>query len=225
MAAKAHSSQTRLQFHERVVNLRVVNKSTKKKNDKLTVRPTDRPQRDAYMQRASNKKNWVDKAHDLLQAASFLKPLVEKIYRSWKKEQGISSELPDGQSTQTPITRQGIVEVYMMLVGCAFENLLKGAYVRRLTRGQKENRILEPELAEQLKTHNVLSLAQKLQLDLNPLEINLLKRLKETIVWRGRYPVPIEHTQITTFMRYTNDLATVEGLVAKLKKPMRRPNA
>ena len=34
----------------------------------------------------------------------------------------------------------------MMLVGCAFENLLKGVYVRQLTRGQKGNRISMPEL-------------------------------------------------------------------------------
>ena len=75
----------------------------KKKNDKGRARPTDRPKRDAYIGRASSKKNWIEKAEDLLSAASFLKPEVEKLYRSWKKRFGISSELPDGQPTDTPI--------------------------------------------------------------------------------------------------------------------------
>ena len=165
------------------------------------------------MERASNKKQWIAKADDLLAAASILKPEVEKHYRSWKNE-----------SIETPITRDGIVEVYMMLVGCAFENLLKGVYVRQLTRGQKGNRILTPELPKALIGHDLMWLVQQLGLeeDLTSLQINLLKRLKETIVWRGRYPVPTKHTEmITKFRKSTNDLATVEGLVAKFKKPIR----
>jgi hypothetical protein len=202
-----------------------VNKATKKKNDKASVRPTDRTQRDAYMQRASNKKNWIDKGDDPLQAASLLKPHVERFYQSAKKETEIVSELPDGKSTKTPAIREGVIEVCMLLFGCAFENLLKGAFVRQLTRGQKENRILKPKLPKQLKTHDVLSLAEKLGLDLNRLEINLLKRLTETIVWRGRYPIPIEHTQVKKFVTYSGDLTTVEGLIGKFRKPMRRSKA
>jgi hypothetical protein len=138
------------------------------------------------MERASNKKQWIAKADDLLAAASILKPEVAKIYRSQKEELGISSPLPDDQSTETPITRKGIVEVYMMLVGCAFENLLKGVYVRQLTRGQKGNRILTPELPKKLIGHDLVWLVQQLGLeeDLTSLQINLLKRLKETVVWR-----------------------------------------
>ena len=63
------------------------------------MRPTDRPKRDAYMEKASNKKAWIAKADDLLAAASILKPEVEKHYRSWKEE-----------SAETPLMREGIVE-------------------------------------------------------------------------------------------------------------------
>ena len=183
------------------------------------MRPTDRSKRDAYIKKASNKKAWIAKADDLLAAASILKPEVEKIYRSQKEKLGISSELPDGQPTDTSLMREGIVEVYMMLVGCAFENLLKGVYVRQLTRGKKGNLILTPKLPKELAVHNLVWFAQKLTLDLSSQQINVLERLEETIVWRGRYPVPIEHTKlITKFMTYTGDLATVAGLIAKLKK-------
>jgi hypothetical protein len=60
--------------------------------------------------------------------------------------------------------RPGLVEVYWMLVGCAFENLLKGVLVRQLTRGKKGNRISEPELPENLRTHDILSLMEMLNL-------------------------------------------------------------
>jgi hypothetical protein len=78
-----------------------------KKDHKPSVRPTDRSKRDAYIQRASDKKQWIEKAEDLLSAASFLKPEVEKIYRSQKERLGLSSELPNGRSSETPIGREG----------------------------------------------------------------------------------------------------------------------
>jgi len=167
------------------------------KKKKPPPRPTDRPYRETYIIRASDKKTWIDKAEDLLHAASFLEPEVEKIYRSWKTRVNL---LPNDQLSDTPIIREGIVEVYLMLVGCAFENLLKGVLVRRLTRGKKGNRISEPELPQPLKTHDVLSLAKELKLKLlSRQEVDLLKRLEEIIVWRGRYPVPKTYSAIRRF--------------------------
>ena len=88
----------------------------------------------------------------------------------------------------------------MMLAGYAFENLLKGVYV-----GRKGNQISETQLPEELDTHNLVLLAQKLGLDLTSREIDLLNRLKATVVWRGRYPVPKNHTQIIAFEKKTTD--------------------
>jgi hypothetical protein len=81
-----------------------------------------------------------------------------------------------------------------------------------------------PELPRELNGHNLMWFVQQLGIeeDLTSLQKHLLKRLKETIVWRGRYPVPNKHTEMMTkFMTYTGDLATVEELVAKFKKPIR----
>jgi hypothetical protein len=93
---------------------------------------TDKKLQDLYVRRASDKERWVDKAEDLLHAASFLKPEVEKVYRSWKQHLGISDTLSDGEPPETPVIRDGVVEVYFMLLGYAFENLLKGILVRRI---------------------------------------------------------------------------------------------
>ena len=115
----------------------------------------------------------------------------------------------------TPVLREGVVEVYSMLVGCAFENLLKGVHVRRFARGHKGNRISKPELPKLLETHDVFSLAEGLSLHLNSLEADLPKRLKEIIVWRGGYPVPTTYTDIRPFKMGTNDLKIAKGLAAK----------
>jgi hypothetical protein len=172
------------------------------------VRPNDRPRRDAYIKKVSDKKRWINKADDLLRAASLLEPEVECIYRTWSPD----AQLPD------PAIREGVLEVYFMLVGYAFENLLKGVHVRRLTRGQKGNLISQAELPGLLKKHDVLWLAKQLKLDLNSLEVDLLKRLKEVIVWRGRYPVPTSHSEILPFRSGTNDLTLAKGLVAKFRR-------
>jgi hypothetical protein len=75
-------------------------------------KPTDKKLRDLYIRRASDKERWVDKAEDLLHAASFLKPEVEKVYRSWKKQLGISDALSDGEPTETPVIRDGIARAF-----------------------------------------------------------------------------------------------------------------
>jgi hypothetical protein len=177
--------------------------------EKGAMRPTDRTHRENYITRASKKKKWFDKAEDLLHAAYLLEPDVEAIYQSWRQ---------DGQVQDTPVLREGVVEVYLMLVGCAFENLLKGVHVRRFARGHKGNRISKPELPKLLKTHDVFSLAEGLSLHLNSLEADLLKRLKEIIVWRGRYPVPTTYTDIRPFQMGTNDLRIAKGLAAKFRR-------
>jgi hypothetical protein len=45
-------------------------------------KPTDKRLRDLYIRRASDKERWVDKAEDLLHAASFLS-------RRWRKSIGL----------------------------------------------------------------------------------------------------------------------------------------
>jgi hypothetical protein len=177
-------------------------------------RRKDRTYREIYITRVSDKKNWVSKAEDLLHAASFLESQVEKIYRSWKMQANL---LPSDRPTET--IREGIVEVYWMLVGCAFENLLKGALVRRLARGKKGNRISEPKLPKELNTHDVRSLVEELKLKfLTRQEVDLLKRVEEIIAWRGRYPVPTTYTAIRAFRLGTRDLATAKRLVDRFRR-------
>jgi hypothetical protein len=182
--------------------------------------PTDKKRQDLYTRRTSSKTSWIDKADDLLHAASFLEPAVEKAYRSWKKQLGISDALSQGDPTETPVIRDGIVEVYFMLVGYAFENLLKGLLVRRIAR-EKGGAAFKAKLPKSIQTHNVFCLAEELSIQLQPREAGLLMRLEEIIVWRGRYPAPTEYSDLIPFRMDTNDLAVAKVLGGKIRHALR----
>jgi hypothetical protein len=162
-------------------------------------------QRKVYINRVSDKQQWFYKADGLLHAASFLKAEVQRFYDCLQR--------PPDQVDIQAISDDRLVEVYFMLVGCAFENLLKGVHIQRL----KTSPIKGPKLPPEIKTHNVLCLAQKLGMKLGKREEDLLKRL-EVVVARGRYPVPTDYSQIIPFGKKPDDLKIAESLLAKLKQ-------
>lgn len=75
-----------------------------------------------------------------------------------------------------------------MLIGFAIENYLKGLWI-------EQNNIftddLIDKLPEQIKTHNLVSLAKSLNLELEDHEINALEFFTESVLWQGRYPIPL----------------------------------
>jgi hypothetical protein len=166
----------------------------------------ERLQRNTYIDRVSDKQQWFYKADGLLHAASFLKAEVQRFYDCLQR--------PPDQVDIQAIRDDRLVEVYFMLVGCAFENLLKGVHIQRL----KTTPIKGPKLPPEIKTHNVLCLAQKLGMKLGRREEDLLKRLEITVVWRARYPVPTDYSQIIPFVEKPDDLRIAESVLAKLRK-------
>jgi hypothetical protein len=82
--------------------------------------------------------------------------------------------------------------VLMMLFGFAIENLLKGLYVSTL-KNAKRPRTLD-ELG--VSRHGLAVIAKKVEAALgeqfSESEIKLLTDLEQTIVWRGRYPSPVD---------------------------------
>ena len=166
----------------------------------------DHLQRKAYIDRVSNKRQWFYKAEGLLHAAALLKSEVQRFYDCLQR--------PPDEVDIEEIKDDRLVEVYFMLVGCAFENLLKGIHIQRL----KATPIRGTRLPPEIKTHNVLCLAQKLGMKLSRREEDLLERLEVVVVWRGRYPVPTTHSQIVPFGKKPDDLRITESLLAKLKR-------
>jgi hypothetical protein len=116
----------------------------------------------------------------------------------------------------------GLVHSAMLLLGLAFENLLKSIYV-----GQNPSLVtrdrLNPVGGRSDGGHNLRKLASALTA-LESDEADLLTRLQEHVVWAGRYPIPTKssryhdsnqpHTKVQ--FNPAADFAVADRLFAKL---------
>jgi hypothetical protein len=81
--------------------------------------------------------------------------------------------------------------IYLMLIGFALENYYKGAMILL-----KDNyaKAINTGKINHLKNHNLLGLASKAGLNIHDDLHAILNQLTEYIVWRSRYPAPLEAT-------------------------------
>ena len=103
---------------------------------------------------------------------------------------------------------------YHMLLGLAFENLLKG-YISlvRLEAG------ISPPLPKECYVHSLEALAIRpecLGLTLTPEEIQALGRLSPYIEWAGRYPLPKKASEMLTIMSGSREREVEQNLWNRL---------
>jgi hypothetical protein len=79
-------------------------------------------------------------------------------------------------------------EPAFLLFGYAFENALKGLIVQALVSASK-TAVKNGKLDGVLNSHDICMLARRAHVTLTPAGEDLLARLKEHVVWAGRYPV------------------------------------
>jgi hypothetical protein len=88
--------------------------------------------------------------------------------------------------------RTAFMESYMMLIGFAFENLLKGIDIARCPELVDDSK-LNMELWRARGGHGISTFAERIA-SLNSEERELFKRLEEFIFWAGRYPISKQAT-------------------------------
>jgi len=78
---------------------------------------------------------------------------------------------------------------FMLLVGMAFENLIKGILV-----GRDPTNISREEIKKQLlgRGGHGISEGAKTVTNISNAEYDLLRRLEEYLIWAGRYPMPLK---------------------------------
>ena len=131
---------------------------------------------------------WLEKALGLRYCARTLK---DKLLEMW-------NDVPPGSRR---IETLGVVNSTLLLLGLAFENLIKGVYVARHPALVDRTR-LDRSLWQSDSGHGILDFAKTL-IKLEPDEEELLDRLQEYIVWAGRFPIP------TKSSRYHQNLSPV----------------
>jgi hypothetical protein len=118
--------------------------------------------------------DWLYLADDLLECATILENRVEETFKRLRaRSRGVAGKL----------ISQGPSAVHLMLMAYAVENLFKAAPNR-----SKYARDFEVErLPDELKSHNLVDLAKKAGVKIDLEVEDLLRRLEQCAVWRGRY--------------------------------------
>ncbi len=137
----------------------------------------------AFTKRLLTPGYWFMTADDLTSAAERLAPDIEKFWKSLAS--------PEESPSLSTLSGSRFQHIFMMLYGFAIENLCKGHVVTKLSTVNRSFAKLG-RLPRQLKTHDLESLVTKeIGLKVGDHEIDLLKRLKATVEWSGRYPVSL----------------------------------
>ena len=81
----------------------------------------------------------------------------------------------------------GLFSVALLVYGYAMENALKGLIVQRRATPSVRNE--KGELDKQIQGHDLEKLAVAAEITFEAEDQDLLRRLKECVLWAGRYPV------------------------------------
>lgn len=159
-----------------------------------------------YKSAASDPRQWLSYARSLKYTSELLKPIFIEEHKTPR---------PRGQKNYFPIS---VSQIYLMIVGFAVENFIKGIYV-----------ILNPDIITddrlvKLNRHDILQLLRELKFTISKEEIDLVERLEEFVLWAGRYPIPAKferlipkkHREGTKFDFIVYSLPTDAELSSKL---------
>lgn len=104
----------------------------------------------------------------------------------------------------------------MMLAGFAIENLCKGYLVGLLT-PEEQKVVKDGKLPKKLKTHDLVELVRSTGMTFSDPEKNLLERIGEAAICRGRYPSPTDQLKIGPFRQWEDDIVRIKTFLPKLR--------
>ena len=148
----------------------------------------DRVHRSNFEMAAFWNVNWIGKARSLLQCARLLEPEVVKVWDSYLARSRGEANTLLADHYQGP---------YFMLLSFAVESLLKATAVAQNSPRYKAEFRETSRFPKELQKHDLVKLAQFVQLTFSAEEEDLLRRLTRSAVWFGRYPAPLEYTQMS----------------------------
>jgi hypothetical protein len=171
----------------------------------------DDPQHDAarlrkraFVRDILDTQSWIAAADRLTAAMAVLEPGLEDWARRVRDSNG-----------EVWTVEEGGLLVYMMLGGLAVENLCKGHLATVLT--SKERTEIEQGQLPPRFNHKALSLFRLTGVAPYPGDENLLERVEQIVVWRGRYPVPKSSERRGPTWDSTSDTERIRVLIARLR--------
>jgi len=131
--------------------------------------------------------NWIAKARSLYECARKLEPEVLRVWESYRAK---------SRNEPVDLLPDHFQGTYFMLLSFAVENVLKAAAVAKHGRRYKEEFRAKQKFPKELQKHDLVKLAQFVELALVENEEDLFRRLTRSAVWYGRYPAPLEYPEM-----------------------------
>ncbi len=110
--------------------------------------------------------------------------------------------------------------VARMLVGMALENLIKGIILQRFP-----ETIFQGVLDKKITNHDLKTLLLKLpEIIISEKETAILDELTQSILWRGRFPLPLRVENFINTPHMENEIMIVQSLFIRLKDKLLEEN-
>lgn len=125
---------------------------------------------------------WIHEAINLMYSAKVINDYIWNLSDELLNKKNFNQKYPTFWSPR----------VERMLWGYAFENLFKAKIISDF----KKSEIIKEVPLSEIKSHDLLLLANKAKIELSDDEKFYLRVLEKCAVWAGRYPIPIKESQL-----------------------------
>ena len=156
----------------------------------------DRVHRSNYERAAFWDINWISTARHLYECAKTLEPEVAAVWESYRAK---------SHDMSLPLKPDHYQGVYFMLLAFAVENLLKAAAVTQRSHEYRDAFRATKKFPKELQKHDLIKLAQLVELQFDEREEDLLRRLTRSAVWFGRYPAPLDYSAMSGTEKFLDD--------------------
>jgi hypothetical protein len=176
---------------------------------------------------------WFYTADELIAAMDLLEPHVGRFWDDVRSvflavdntsdvpSQHQTSDVPPKHEKTDVPSKHSLINQHMMLAGFAIENLCKGYLADRFSLKEREDVQRAGVLPKSLKGHDILNLVEQTGMTLSDTEKDLLERITDTVVWRGRYPSATSHERIRPFAQMGSDIRKIKTLLQKVRRHVR----
>lgn len=138
---------------------------------------------------------WIERARDLYESARKLEPAMEGVWKGYRAK---------ARNPQWALEPDHYTGPYFMLVSFAVENLLKAAAMSRKGAEYRDCFRLDGKFPSKLKGHDLVKLSKFLCLEVNREEDDLLHRLTRAAIWFGRYPAPVNYSEMSGIKKFSD---------------------
>lgn len=154
-----------------------------------------------------SKYEWQRTSRNLITSSNILYRESQQAY-----DQMVDFLKKSGSASDEEFPAAGTFVVARMLTGMALENLIKGLIIQNdPTHVSKDKKI-------GLKSHNLGLLWTKYlpAISICDSEKALLEELSNSIIWKGRYPIPVSSDKFESPKSFDNEITTINNIYRRL---------